>query len=198
MAAPAPEILDIARMGAQGDGVTADGRFVAFTLPGERVEASAGGDALDLDRVLEPSTQRVEPPCPHFGPCGGCALQHWRLDDYRAWKVEQVRALLERARLPAPVSLAFAAEPHSRRRLALHARRGKGGAVIGFKQRRSWSLTPITVCPITDPRIVAAFPALRRLAEPCLEHPKSAPIMHVTLTDTRPRRRRDRRDARTA
>ena len=39
-------------------------------------------------------------------------------------------------------------------------------------------------CPIADARIVSALPALRRLAEPFLEHPKSAPTLHITLTQT--------------
>jgi 23S rRNA (uracil1939-C5)-methyltransferase len=42
----------------------------------------------------------------------------------------------------------------------------------------------IEVCPIAEPRLQAALPALRRLAAPFLEHPKSAPTLHVTLTET--------------
>src|SRR6476661_4381435 len=41
-----------------------------------------------------------------------------------------------------------------------------------------------TVCPVADPRLVAAFPALSRIAAPFLEHPKSAPTLHVTWTLT--------------
>jgi len=50
--------------------------------------------------------------------------------------------------------------------------------------RRSWSLVPVEACPIAEPRLVAAFPALRRLAAPLFEHPKSAPSLHLTLTET--------------
>ena len=35
----------------------------------------------------------------------------------------------------------------------------------------------IGACPIADPRLVAAFPALKRLAAPLFEHPKSAPTL---------------------
>ena len=45
-------------------------------------------------------------------------------------------------------------------------------------------MTPIETCVIADPRIVAALPALARFAAPFLEHPKSAPILHVTVTET--------------
>ncbi len=155
-----------------------------LTLPDETVRVSGSGERRTLVEVLTPSAERVAPPCPHFGVCGGCALQHWDLADYRAWKVDQVRLTLARARIETDIGLLFAAEPHSRRRLALHARRGKGGAVLGFKERHAWTLAPIETCVIADPRLVAALPDLRKLAAPLLQHPKSAPILHVTLTET--------------
>ncbi len=155
-----------------------------LTLPGETVSVSGAGERRTLVEVVTPSAERVPPPCPHFGVCGGCALQHWDLAAYRAWKVDQVRLTLARARIETDIGLLFAAEPHSRRRLALHARRGKGGAVVGFKERHAWTLAPIETCTIADPRLVAALPDLRKLAAPLLEHPKSAPILHVTLTET--------------
>jgi 23S rRNA (uracil1939-C5)-methyltransferase len=55
---------------------------------------------------------------------------------------------------------------------------------LGFKARRSWRLAPIEVCTIAEERLVAALPLLRRLAAPFFEHPKSAPTLHVTVTDT--------------
>jgi 23S rRNA (uracil1939-C5)-methyltransferase len=56
-------------------------------------------------------------------------------------------------------------------------------ARIGFKARKSWSLVDIEACAVLNPGIVRALPALRRLAAPLLEHPKSAPSLHVTVTD---------------
>ncbi len=156
-----------------------------FTLPGETVRARVAADRGELLDVTAPSPERVAPPCPHFGVCGGCALQHWEHAPYLAWKVEQVRLQLARERLEADFAPAFAARPGTRRRLALHARRGtRDEALIGFKGRRSWSLAPVAVCPISRPELVAALPALRRLAAPLFEHPKSAPTLHATLTET--------------
>jgi 23S rRNA (uracil1939-C5)-methyltransferase len=55
---------------------------------------------------------------------------------------------------------------------------------LGFKARRSWRLAAIDACVIADPRLSDALPALRRIAEPFLEHPRSAPTLHVTATLT--------------
>ena len=158
--------------------------FTPLTLPGELVRASVAGERAELIEVLAPSPDRIAPACPHFGECGGCALQHWRAEPYLAWKVEQIRLALGRARIETEILPPFVAPPGSRRRLALHARQAGNGTLIGFKARRSWRLAPIEACPVADPRLAAAFPALRRLAAPLFEQPKSAPTLHVTLTDT--------------
>jgi len=182
--------LTINAIGAQGDGLArfADGKpaFVPLTLPGETVRANMDGARGEVVEILSASADRVAPPCKHFGHCGGCALQHWAAEPYRGWKAEQVRLQLSMEGLETEILPTFAAPPASRRRVALHARKGgRGqGARLGFKERRSWNLVPIEACPVTDPRLVAALPALARLAEPFLEHPKSAPTLHVTLTGT--------------
>jgi 23S rRNA (uracil1939-C5)-methyltransferase len=181
--------LVIERIGAQGDGIAPDPVsgpvYVPLTLPGERVRAEVAGERGDLVEVLQASAERIAPVSPHYGDCGGCALQHWADEPYLAWKREQVRLTLERERLETEIGDAVACPPGVRRRLALHARRGpKGGAVVGFKARRSWRLVEVHACPIADPRLVEALPVLRRLAEPFLEHPKSAPTLHVTWTLT--------------
>lgn len=182
--------MTITAIGAQGDGLSRfdDGKpaFVPLTLPGETVRARMDGSRGEVVEILTASNDRVTPPCKHFGHCGGCALQHWAAGPYLGWKAEQIRIQLSMEGLETDILPTFAAPPASRRRVALHARRGaKGqGALLGFKERRSWSLVTIEECPVTDPRLVAAFPALARLAEPFLEHPKSAPTLHVTLTAT--------------
>jgi 23S rRNA (uracil1939-C5)-methyltransferase len=172
-------------MGGEGDGVAAGGVYVPFSLPGERVRATGGGERRELLEVLQASPQRAEPPCPHFGVCGGCALQHWDHAPYLAWKAERLRGTLARQRLETEILPAYAAPPQSRRRFALHARRGsRDAARAGYKARKSWDLVDIAVCPISDPGLQAAIPALKRLAAPLFEHPKSAPTLHTTLTAT--------------
>lgn len=182
---PGPPVeLVIESVGGEGDGVAAGPVFVPFSLPGERVRAQGAGDRRELLEVLAASAERVEPPCPHFFACGGCALQHWAHDPYLDWKVSRLVGTLARHRIETEVLPAFAAAPGTRRRVALHARKGsREAARLGYKARRSWDLVDIAACPIADARIEAAIPALKRLAAPLFEHPKSAPTLHVTLTD---------------
>lgn len=180
------QTLTIARMGGQGDGVadTPDGPvFAPLTLPGEVVEGEVRDGRLDAGRILTPSPERIAPASPHYGDCGGCSLQHWAGEPYLAWKRDQVVLALAREGLETEVEATVPVPPGARRRLALHARRGDdGGVVLGFKARKSWRLVAVAECPVADPRLEAAFPALRRLAEAFLEHPKSAPTLHVTWT----------------
>jgi 23S rRNA (uracil1939-C5)-methyltransferase len=181
---PAVETV-IEAVGGEGDGIAPGPLYAPFTLPGERVRLAAGGDRRELEAVLEPSPERAVPPCPHFGVCGGCALQHWEHGAYLAWKVDRLRATLARERIETEFLPAFAARPETRRRLALHARPGrKDAARLGFKERKSWNVVDIAVCPISDPQLQAALPALRRLAAPLFEHSKSAPTLHTTLAAT--------------
>jgi 23S rRNA (uracil1939-C5)-methyltransferase len=176
--------LLIERVGVRGDGIAEGPVYAARTLPGERVRASVVGDRAEAVEIVEASAERVAAPCPHFGDCGGCALQHWASAPYLAWKAEQVRAALAQVRIEAEILPPFVAPPRSRRRLALHARKFGKRVAVGFKARRSWRLVEIGACPIADPRLEAALPALADLAAPFLEHPKSAPTLHVTLTET--------------
>lgn len=181
---PPVEVV-IEQVGGEGDGVAQGPIFAPYTLPGERVLVAGSGDRRELVEVLALSPERVVPPCPHFGACGGCALQHWDHAPYLAWKVERLRGTLARQHIETEILAPFAAGPGTRRRLALHARPGnRQEARLGYKARKSWDLVDINVCPIADPRLQAALPALKALAAPLFEHPKSAPTLHVTLTAT--------------
>jgi 23S rRNA (uracil1939-C5)-methyltransferase len=180
-----PAEFVIEHLGGEGDGVAAGPVFVPFSLPGERVVARGAGERRELLEVLEASAERVAPPCPHFFLCGGCALQHWAPEPYLAWKVERLVGTLARERIETQILPPFAAQPGTRRRVTLHARRGdRDQARLGYKLRKTWDLVDIDVCPIADPKIQAAIPALKRLAARLFEHPKSAPSLHVTLTAT--------------
>jgi len=178
--------LKIARVAGQGDGVAeAPGGpvFVPLTLPGETVRGEIRDGRMDCGQIVEASPDRITPVSPHYGDCGGCSLQHWASGPYLAWKRDQVISTLAREGIETDVEATVAVPAGSRRRLALHARRMEDGRVVlGFKARKSWRLVEVTQCPVADSRLVAAFPALARVAAAFLDHPKSAPTLHVTWT----------------
>ena len=128
------ERLTISHVGAQGDGVAPGPVFVPLTLAGEVVEAEVrDGRAGDVT-LLTPSPERQEAPCPHFGTCGGCALQHWQSEPYLAWKGEQVRLALGRQGLETDIRPTVGIPPATRRRLALHASSAR--QIAGAKGRK--------------------------------------------------------------
>ncbi|MDV6329589.1 RNA methyltransferase [Asticcacaulis sp. 201] len=174
----------INKVGFQGDGLTTGGLVVPLTLAGERVTVRQGKERLELVEVIEASPDRVVPPCSHFTACGGCALQHWRLPAYSEWKRETVVATMKHAGFDVDVAPILTTPPASRRRVGLHARKLGKQIELGFKARKSWNLVAIRECPISDPAIVAALPQLKKLAGYLFEHPKSAPILHITASLT--------------
>lgn len=157
----------IARLGAQGDGVVdADGGhvFVPFALPGEVVTAARDRDRAQLLAVLEPSPERIKPICRHFTECGGCAIQHLEEGAYRAWKRGLVVHALKARGVEAEVADLVACAPHSRRRAAFTARNTESGLHLGYNQAFSNILIDIEECPVLLPAIVNAAGILRHLA----------------------------------
>lgn len=176
---PAGTEIEVAieRLGAAGDGIaTLDGAplYVPLALPGERWRVRldpAGRHARPIARLAGPP--RAEPPCPHFGHCGGCALQH--LDDaaYLAVKLARIHTALARAGLEPETLLPPARSPAgSRRRLRLAFESAPGRLRLGFRGRRSHALVAVERCPVACPplerllgplaRALGAVPLVRR------------------------------------
>ncbi len=162
-----PVMLDIQRLGAQGDGVAEhEGRqvFVALTLPGETVTAEINGDRARLLEVVTASPERTGPRCSHYGVCGGCSLQHVGEAPYLAFKREQVVTALSFQKIEAPVDQVVAVPPNSRRRAVFAAARSGKSVTIGFHGRRSHHIVPIRDCAVVTPGLLALLPKLERLA----------------------------------
>ena len=161
---PEPDELEIAALGAQGDGIaeTGAGRvYVAFALPGERVAAGAMG-ALRL--LSAASADRTMPVCRHFGVCGGCVAQHMGDRLYAEWKRDIAVAALRQRGLAPEVAPLRRVPPGTRRRAVLTARRQGRSIVLGYHRRKSLELVDIEECPVLVPEIRAQFPALRAIA----------------------------------
>lgn len=134
--------------------------------------------------VVEPPAQTREPACRHFGVCGGCALQHYPDDLYAQWKLDRLRAALDRAGVaPATLMPMARTPPGGRRRADLTLRRAREGAIVGYAQRRSHELVDLGECPVLLPAIVAMVAPLRRLVEAVLPMNGEAEAV-INWTDT--------------
>ena len=172
MASAGTRHLVIDHVGHRGDGVGLAGGetvFVPYTLGGETVEVApvAGhpgrGRLLRIDRA---SAERIPPFCRYFGGCGGCAIQHWQPEAYRAWKRRIVIDTLAHAGIECEVDPLVDAHGSGRRRITVHARRGSNGELrVGFAATNSPAIVAIDDCPILDPALRGAFDASRALAE---------------------------------
>jgi 23S rRNA (uracil1939-C5)-methyltransferase len=180
--------LTIDRLGAQGDGVadTPEGPlFVPFTLPGERVRAEpdADGKQAALRAVLDPSPDRTEPICRHFGVCGGCTLQHLEAQAYLRWKQSLVVQALRARGLDAEVEDVRPVPLGNRRRATFALAREGQNLVLGYRRARSHDLIDIDMCPILSPKIVARLPKLKAALAPLLGTKREARV-GVTETTT--------------
>ena len=185
------EQLLIDHVGHRGDGVATSGAesvYVPYTLGGETVEvAPVPGHHPDRRRLVAveiPSPERVTPFCPHFGVCGGCAIQHWETERYRAWKREIVVTTLAQNGIACEVAPLVDAHGAGRRRITLHARMGTHEVLkVGFAAVGSHDIVPIDRCPILDPHLDGAIEAAWAIAEPLIGVGKPLDIQ-VTTTET--------------
>jgi 23S rRNA (uracil1939-C5)-methyltransferase len=185
------ERLVIDHVGHRGDGVAvADGQsvYVPYTLGGETVEvAPVPGhhpDRRHLLQVERASPERVTPFCPHFGTCGGCAIQHWENERYRAWKRDIVIETLAQAKLACDVYPLIDAHGLGRRRITLHARMSTHDVLkVGFAAANSHDIIPVDRCPILDPGLSGALDAGWAVAEPLISIGKPLDIQ-ITATDS--------------
>jgi 23S rRNA (uracil1939-C5)-methyltransferase len=141
--------------------------FVPYTIEGEIVSAEVVREKkqfaeAELVEVKERSPDRMEPQCPYFARCGGCAYQHISYERQLAIKWRQVREALERIGkikdvpmrpiVPSPQQYGY------RNRITVHAQDG----LIGFFRRDSHRLIDIERCPISRDEVNRALAELRR------------------------------------
>lgn len=152
--------LPVSDMALEGDAIVRHGRYVLFVsgaIPGEEVEVgveSAGrkhGRARLL-QVLRASPHRVAPPCPHFGPCGGCGWQHIAYPEQLRLKERLLASVLEVALgLPAPVGPAVGLDPPWNFRNKVHfvvGRDSSGELALGHYGVRSHNFIPVEECRV--------------------------------------------------
>jgi len=144
-----------------------------YAMPGEVVEAELSGRRGGLaiaraGRVVEPSPDRVEARCPHFGECGGCQWQHARYERQLEFKRRVVEEAWRGAglRLPPDTPVLGMDDPWRYRiRGEFEAAHGPDGTVeLGFHRMRRHAVLPVSACPIHDERIERGMLAFGRAA----------------------------------
>ncbi|MGI8560815.1 MAG: 23S rRNA (uracil(1939)-C(5))-methyltransferase RlmD [Luteimonas sp.] len=149
--------------------------FIAGALPGEQVMAKQTrrsrnfDDAITVD-VLEPSPDRVEPRCPHFGTCGGCALQHLDESQQILAKQHVLQENLERIGHVSPgvvlPPLTDAAWGYRRKgRFSVRRVEKKDKTLVGFRERDPRFVADLSECHTVIPQIGFRIEALSALVD---------------------------------
>jgi 23S rRNA (uracil1939-C5)-methyltransferase len=178
--------VTIEALGAAGDGIatlTGCSLFVPGTLPGERWRVLLGAAGRATPLACLRAVPRAEPPCPMFGRCGGCRLQHLTAADYAAFKRRRIVDALARQGLPGEVVAGpRIGPPASRRRLRLALTRAEGRLRLGLRERAGHAVVPLDACPVAVPELAALLPVLGAALQPWLSRPWPSEAS-LTLTD---------------
>lgn len=165
--------LNIDSFGAQGEGVAKwEGMpvFIPFVLPGEHVKAQilkvekryAFAKALD---ILDPSPDRRDAPCPHFGQCGGCVAQHMRYEAQLQFKRAQVENCMRHiAGLDVSVEPVLGMEEpwHYRNKISMPVSGETGAPQIGYYAARSHRVINTESCLLSCDAADRAVAAVRQ------------------------------------
>ena len=159
--------------------------LVRFSAPRELVDAEILQDKKDyaeavVKNVVLPSNSRREAPCPYFGICGGCQLQHI---DYNAQVESKESVLLETLRkiggienAPLEESIQSGQEFGYRVRVQFKVKNGR----LGFFRWDEHEVVDIDHCPVAHPRINELIGPLRE----CAQHIRELQEIHVTYSPT--------------
>ena len=152
------EVVDLAHDGRGVARLGGKAVFVAGALPGERVRIRrvrhrARLDEAVLVEIVTAAASRIQPHCPHFGRCGGCALQHMAPAAQLAAKGQELHRQLERiGRVRAQAQLPPLEGPlygyRRRARLGVRVLRKSGRAIVGFRERTTPLLTDVRNCAV--------------------------------------------------
>ncbi|WP_407066805.1 23S rRNA (uracil(1939)-C(5))-methyltransferase RlmD [Extensimonas sp. H3M7-6] len=192
----AVESLDLE---AQGVAHRPDGKvvFIEGALPFELVSAQTyrkknQWEQASLTAIHRPSSQRVQPGCPHFGlhagACGGCKMQHLhpgaqvaikqRVLEDNLWHLGKVRPDVVLRPIEGP-----AWGYRYRARLSVRYVAKKGGVLIGFHERKSRYVADMQVCPVLPAHVSALLLPLRALVA-ALDARDSCPQIELACGDT--------------
>jgi tRNA/tmRNA/rRNA uracil-C5-methylase (TrmA/RlmC/RlmD family) len=164
---PGKEIdLTIESVAFGGDGVARYENYVIFVpdvIPGEVVRVRVTETKASFGRavpvaVVQPSPDRVEPPCAIYGVCGGCQYQHVSYPRCLELKEEQVKDVLQRigGLAAGDISAGIVPSPEAygyRSAVSLRVRKHGGPREAGYVARDNKTFVPVGNCPIASEAI---------------------------------------------
>lgn len=165
------KVFTIEKLVYGGDGLSRSGGevvLIPFVLPGETIEAEslAARKAVQRARpvdILEASAERIAPPCPVFGQCGGCQYQHAGYSAQLRFKRDILAETLRRVgkiEFPTDQIGIESGPPYSyRNRAQFHIERGR----IGYREMNSHRLVPVEQCPVSAPKLNEVIATLSRM-----------------------------------
>lgn len=164
----------IIRIAGKGDGVTADGRHVPMSAPGDRLLPDGG---------LEFGPHHATPPCVHYPLCGGCQLQHLDETSFAEYVHDRVAGALSGQGIDAADAVlpAYVSPPHSRRRAAFRVARFGKKTVLGFSGEGSHRIVDMTMCAVLHPALFALVEPLRAMLGDLVGERRA---VHVKLSQT--------------
>jgi len=168
MANPAGHHMDVVidSLAYTGKRVARPGEKILFLdrgVPGDRVRVRIDAERKrylegTVVEILEPSPDRVEPPCPYYGTCGGCHLQEIRYEKQLFWKFQTVESTLQRlggfSRVHVMPFVTASPNPfHYRNKVELHFDGSGKEAGPGFYQKNPAKLIRVDQCLILNRRL---------------------------------------------
>lgn len=193
--------LDVEGLSHRGEGVGRFQGYVVFVpgaVPGDRVEVSLVsakkqyGRGL-LTQLIRPSADRIAPPCPVAGQCGGCQLQHLAYEEQLRHKERQVTEAFARiGKMGVQVlPIIGMAEPwHFRNKGQFPVAGGSEGPLVGLYAPRSHDVVTFKQCLIQPPVINDALSVIKDEIRRCRlipydEKTHSGDLRHVVIRTNR-------------
>lgn len=150
--------------------------FIRYALPDEKVKAKITNqtaryeEAEMVELLSQPSPLRVEAPCPHYGVCGGCSMQHIQVNEQILLKQNVLRSHLkhfagidvEEWLSPIP---SLRTDYRHRARLGVRYISKNDRLILGFRAPQSNQLTPILTCTVLDQALSKTLPEIQDLLE---------------------------------
>jgi 23S rRNA (uracil1939-C5)-methyltransferase len=158
----------ILRVAARGDGVTSDGRYVAYAAPGDRLDPAGG---------LIHGPHHIDPACPHFPICGGCQLQHVDDESLEKFVSDRVTHALATQGVKADEIMPTHLSPaHVRRRVAVRSAWAGKHLQLGFSTEKSHRIIDLDQCDVMAPSLFALLAPLRDFLAPRLNRARQVQI----------------------